>query len=344
MVVGSIACFAIGAVEMGEAARDTRTKLIDMYHSKVLQWTYDTGKRFTSRNFALRYPSGNVPIRKERYQLTPQYFGESTALFDYPAHIEDYRYRDYVRCPGGATNKTCAIQVVDSSGSVVFRKSVMPLMQVGPILHYKLSTLCQWYDGDYWHPMAAMGFGGCNNDMRGGADPQTYNYGPNRCVLDHYLDKNGCPADQIPTQQLVQAGWTWATQLVNKPRFTYENGKCFDYTDCFCSGCGLVFKTDVSKHQGMTGYGFYSNGQWVAFPLRMTPTQRAQMCHAAFLSIGHTCPAEQVTLSCFRAGGYPKKKCSTFCHEQDSRTAVYTPPSQYVTISNLYGPWGEWQG
>ena len=39
----------------------------------------------------------------------------------------------------------------------------------------------------------------------------------------------------------------WYATLSQKPRFTYENGKCSDYTDCYCSGCGTTFKNDATK-------------------------------------------------------------------------------------------------
>ena len=83
--------------------------------------------------------------------------------------------------------------------------------------------------------MASVGMGNCNAQMAGTS--QTYNYGPDLCVESHYLDANGCPNDLISTTTLVQWGWTWAGQpnvvkvLDQKPRFTYQEGKCWDYTD-----------------------------------------------------------------------------------------------------------------
>ena len=32
--------------------------------------------------------------------------------------------------------------------------------------------------------------------------------------------------------------------------------------------------------------------------------------------------------------GYPKKRCSDYCAEQDSRTAVYSPPATYTTVAS----------
>ena len=131
-----------------------------------------------------------------------------------------------------------------SSGRTLLKTSIMPLMQVGPTVHTIQSGLCQWYDDyDKWHLMeAAMGMGYCDA-----------NHGPSRCVLDHYLDAYGCLTDVIQSTQLVHAGWgQWATQVNQKKRFAYEDGKR-DYTDCFvkCESSGFTFKTDTTQ-----GYGF----------------------------------------------------------------------------------------
>ena len=348
-VLVGIACGIGGVINLANAAKDHRAAFLAQFQHAVLDWSYGDLPTFKSIGWALKDSQGYYqPLRGMASAVTSASFGE-TSLFSYPPSIQTYTYRDTVRCPGVTPNRTCAIELRDSGSGAptVIRKVVMPAVQVGPTPHMKVSTLCQWYDGDWWHPMASVGFGECNNDVAGRGSPQTYNYGPNRCVLDHYLDERGCPNDVIPTTQLVQAGWGWATNLVNKKRFTYENGKCWDYTDCACTGCGLTFQTDTTKGWGFTGYGYFAAGTWHPFAkpfASMSANEKAKQCSAAFSSIGHTCPAAQVNLVCFRAGGYPKKKCSTFCEEQDSLTASYTPPRTYVQMSTLYGPWGEFQG
>jgi hypothetical protein len=72
----------------------------------------------------------------------------------------------------------------------------------------------------------------------------------------------------------------------------------------------------------------------------MSGTQRAQQCKQQFDNMGFNCPASRINLICFRAGGYPKQKCSNWCHAQDPTTAVYSPPQSYVTMTSYYGPWG----
>ena len=335
-LIACIPLFITGAINLGEAARDKRSDLLATYRNKIVSWRHSKGPQFMSLGISLKYPSGPQPMRAERVTLAPSYFGEpGPFLSDFPV-IQDYKYFDYVRCPGGIVNRTCAIQMVSSSGRTLLKTSIMPLMQVGPTVHTIQSGLCQWYDDrDKWHPMAAMGMGYCDA-----------NHGPSRCVLDHYLDAYGCPTDVIQSTQLVHAGWgQWATQVNQKKRFAYEGGKCWDYTDCFChcESSGFTFKTDTTQGYGFTGYGYWYGNTWYPFTkpfAQMSGQEKAQQCHAAFQGIGHQCAAEDVTLQCFYAGGYPKKPCSSYCKEMDTRTGTYTPPTQFVTMSTYYGPWG----
>ena len=68
----------------------------------------------------------------------------------------------------------------------------------------------------------------------------------------------------------------------------------------------------------------------------MSGDQKAQQCRAAFDAAGMPCTGS-VQLTCHFAGGYPKRKCSEYCHEQDSKTARYVPPTSYVAMNTLYG-------
>jgi hypothetical protein len=115
--------------------------------------------------------------------------------------------------------------------------------------------------------------------------------------------------------------WTspWDKQLESKPRFTLENGKCWDYTDCYCTGCGTTFKTDTTKGVGFTGYGYYQHGQWSPFtkPIgQMTGDEKAKICRQALKADGSPCPKEKVDLVCFNAGGFPKPTCTDKCRQQ----------------------------
>merc|ERR1711971_766776 len=124
--------------------------------------------------------------------------------------------------------------------------------------------------------------GRCNNIMAGGS--QTYNYGPSLCVEEHYLDSNGCPNDIISSSQMIKAGWSWATYISSKKRFTYEGGKCWDYTDCYCSGCGRTFKSDTTKGWGFTGFGYYYGRRWYPFAkpfASMSGNEKAKQCQLA---------------------------------------------------------------
>lgn len=114
--------------------------------------------------------------------------------------------------------------------------------------------------------------------------------------------------------------------------------------DCRCDTTGSTFKTDATAGYGFTGYGYYAGGKWTPFAKAisaMSSSEKAQQCRAAFSAMGAPCASSSsVSLICFRAGGYPKRKCSTFCAEQDSHTAVYRPPATFVSMNTLYGPWG----
>lgn len=253
-----------------------------------------------------------------------------------PSLIEDISYRATARCPSNAPNQLCKIEVAARNG-VTITKEITPAQQTGPTAMQEVSPgVCQWYDSDPWHPMAAVGLGACNNAMTGLGRPDTYNFGPSECVVDQYLDQHGCPADTIQSQQLVQAGWNWAPFLANKKRFAHEVvagvAKCFDFTDCFCTGCGHTFKTDTTQGWGFTGYGYFANGQWAPFAKpfdQMTGSEKARQCSAAFASQGWTCPASSVNLVCFRAGAPlaprslspPQRTCRSVIRSVISRQA-----------------------
>ena len=140
------------------------------------------------------------------------------------------------------------------------------------------------------------------------------NFGPD-CADPSLLDPDHCPSDVITSGYWKQSwfGLSFFQQGASKKRFTYDRdtGKCWDYTDCYCTGCGVTFKSDTTKGIGFTGYGYWTtNGGWVPFakPMAsMSGHEKAQQCQAAMLAGGITCPAESVNLVCFNAGGYPKQ-------------------------------------
>ena len=113
-----------------------------------------------------------------------------------------------------------------------------------------------------------------------------------------------------------------------------------------CDGCGHTFNTDVSKGYGFTGFGYYDGQTWVSFPkpfAQMTASEKRGTCQAAFTTMGWSCPASEVNLVCFRAGGYPKKDCGSWCADQGAKTksvATYTPQATWVSMVTMYGPWG----
>jgi hypothetical protein len=139
------------------------------------------------------------------------------------------------------------------------------------------------------------------------------NFGPD-CADPSLLDPDHCPSDVITSGYWKQSWFGLPFfQGASKKRFTYDRdtGKCWDYTDCYCTGCGVTFKSDTTKGIGFTGYGYWTtNGGWVPFakPMAsMSGHEKAQQCQAAMLAGGITCPAESVNLVCFNAGGYPKQ-------------------------------------
>jgi len=336
-LVVAISLLSAGSASLGRSEEDTRAETLEIFQQRMLDWTNAKRASF----MALRLKLNGQEMRGQSFDVSPK-FGESKPVIDTPPKLEDYRYVDYVSCPA-VINGTCNVQLQSGDGRSTISTTITPRTQNGPTRTTELSQLCQWYDDDYTHPMAAMGMGRCNNDMHGNGKPNTYKYGPSKCVLDEYLDERGCPSDLIQTQSMVQYGWSWATVLNTQKRFTYEskNGAeyCWDYSDCQCSGCGYTFRSDAS--QGLTGYGYYSNGQWHAFPsgfVSMDENARVNQCRAVLSSIGVQC--DSVNLRCFRAGGYPKKRCSAYCAEQDTRTGQYTPPATLVQMNTLYGPFG----
>ena len=343
----AICLVGAGASSLSASQKNERQILIDAFGQDVGTWVRTKGAAVAALKWTISSngdanSSDAIEMRGERFELLPSSFGETTPLLKTPNPITDYRYVEYARCPGGV-NATCDIELTAANGETI-STSVMARIQVGPTDHNKTSTLCQWYDGDYMHPMASEGFGACNSDMRGGGNPEKYDYGPSRCVLDEYLDDDRCPNDEVPVQKLINYGWTWATHLSSQKRFQYntKDDKCYDYTDCYCSCDDKSFKTDMTKGYGFTGLGYYANNAWVPFatPISsMDPDGKALQCRNFFDAIGQSC-SKAPTLTCFHAGGYPKKKCSTYCKEQDSVTSVYQPTAHVTQMNTLYGPWG----
>ena len=352
--VGGGICLFLGVSHLMSSMTDSRGQLLQQWNDDVTDWTTTDQALFTdikptvstSTNQATTSSLVDVPV-----SLTPSSFGEdswSTKKIDTPSTVTDHTWSGTAQCPGHAPNLPCTINIKSATSQTIATRTITPLVQTGPTQHVVGSNMCQWYDSDYYHPMASVGMGTCNNAM---VSSQTYNYGPSTCVVDHYLDNHGCPNDLIVTSQWATV-WPWARnptvirQLNAKPRFTYDpsnGGKCWDYSDCFCSGCGYEFKTDQSKGWGFTGYGYFYNNRWTSFPkpfAQMSGTERAQQCKQQFDNMGFNCPASRINLICFRAGGYPKQKCSNWCHAQDPTTAVYSPPQSYVTMTSYYGPWG----
>jgi hypothetical protein len=353
--IGGGVCIFLGVSHLMSSMTDTRGQILRQWHGIVTDWTTTDQATFTSLKPVIQTTvsdSNNNTMSDVTSTITPKSFGESdwsTKKMTTPNKVTDNTWTGLAQCPGNVPNQLCTITISSSpSSSVIATRTITPLQQKGPTTEVVQSNMCQWYDSDYWHPMASIGMGTCNSAR---VSSQTYNYGPSSCVADHYLDTYGCPNDLIVTSQWVAAGRTWAgnpivrKHIESQPRFTYDptSNKCWDYSDCFCTGCGYEFKTDQKKGWGFTGYGYFYNNYWTSFPKpfsQMSNTERAQQCKQQFDNMGYHCPASQVNLVCFRAGGYPKKKCSKWCHEQDSSTAVYTPPKTYVSMMTYYGPWG----
>ena len=200
-LIGAIAFLAAGSAALGKSEEDTRGEAIDAFKEKYLAWkNTKMMATFESKRMTLN----NKTMRGMTETVTPEDFGEKKPLFDTPPKIEDYRYVNYTTCPAGV-NQTCNLTIGGAGGKVLFNTQIVPRRQWGPTEHRLTSELCQWYDNDYFHPMAALGFGPCKTKMHGEGHPQTYEYGP-RCVLDHYLDEHGCPNDIIQSQQMVNYG------------------------------------------------------------------------------------------------------------------------------------------
>eukprot|EP01052_Picozoa_sp_SAG31_P074660 SAG31_NODE_33798_length_340_cov_0.630705_1_plen_71_part_10 len=66
----------------------------------------------------------------------------------------------------------------------------------------------------------------------------------------------------------------------------------------------------------------------------MTADQRAAQCHQAMQANGWTCPANQVNLVCFNAGGFPKQKCSTYCTRE--KQGSYVPAGTLIPVYSYY--------
>lgn len=351
LVLGGFFCVYQGMYHLLASTTDSRGAMLKQWYDAMNTWTTGAEITFESLRPSLttNYAQSPKVMTGIQETITPADFGDtswSTSKIKNPVSVSAYSYSGTAQCPG--PNKDCTLQLTSAtSGKVIATRKFQAAMQHSEHMISKTS-MCQWYDSDWNHPMAAIGIGHCNNQIPPGTGSQVYNYGPSECVADHFLDINGCPNDVILTSQLVQAGWDWAGNPIvqnainKKPRFTYDQGKCWDYTDCFCTGCGFTFKTDVSKGWGFTGYGYFYNNVWTQFPKpfsQMSGTEKAQQCARQLHNMGRPCPAQNVNLVCFRAGGYPKKKCSTWCRKQDP-TAAYVPPHWSIEMNDYYGPWG----
>ena len=347
MIVVGIIFEVMGVIYLVSALTDTRGAKLKTWSEEMNKWQSTGALAFHSLDYQLLAqpipaPPGPPPpgalMTQASGNITPAYFGEATwddGSHRTPSPLQSYTYTYTAQCPGGTPNQPCLLELRAASGRVLRRE--IPggaAQQIGPTPRVLEAKGCQWYDSDYYHPMATVGMGSCNTDGP--------HYGP-ECVDERYLDASGCPNDIITSQY-----WTspWDVHMASKPRFTYDSGKCWDYTDCFCTGCGYQFKTDTSnaQAQAFTGYGYYYKGAWTAFPQplhELSGNQRAVQCKAAMDAAGMTCPADEINLVCFNAGGFPKKSCKQKCDEQ-SPTAKYTPAGTVTpsTISNFYGPFG----
>ena len=267
VVIGALFAVVFGVEDLVASRTDTRGQKLQQFSTAMKRWTMSGERQFEGLRLAVGTgTNGTVAMTGSKGVVTPSNFGESSfnqGSITTPSSLPSYKYTGTAKCPGGTPNRPCTISL-KAQGRVVITKQLTPAKQQGPTPMSLSSGICQWYDSDYWHPMAAVGMGRCNNVMAGGS--QTYNYGPSECVEEHYLDHHGCPNDLLNSRQLIKAGWSWASYISSQPRFTYEGGKCWDYTDCFCTGCGFEFKTDTTKGWGFTGYGYYYGGSWFSFP------------------------------------------------------------------------------
>lgn len=367
MVAGAVCAF-MGIKSLMDATKDSRGELLKEWSSAMTSWHSSGESDFAALGLTVTAEStGNSntentdPLELKRTDITPANFGESswsTSKIKTPSAVSADTFVGTIRCPtGGKANTPCAVTIKDKDGNTVGTENVVPMAQDGPNKVQVKSKLCSYYDSDYWHPMASSGMGYCNSRL---TSSQTYDYGPTSCVDDAFLDQYGCPRDEIITEQLYTAGWTWANDpivvraLNSQPRFSYDDssgvGKCWDYSDCFCSGTTYAgdrveFKTNQKEGWGFTGYGYYYGGAWYGFPKpfsQMTSTERAEQCYQQFDRMGYRVSRSRTNLICFRAGGYPKKPCSKWCSEQGSN-AQYTrlPGNHYYYGNDYYGKWGK---
>ena len=233
---GGIMLF-VGLSKIMSSTTDSRGQLLQTWSDTVTDWTTTHSSEFTSLKPTLTTTASTtaIPLTDATTTITPKSFGEtswSTKKITTPSSVIDHTWSGTASCPGKVPNQPCTLTLASSSGKTITTRNFTPRKQVGPIQHSISSKMCQWYDSDYWHPMASLGLGNCNNVR---SSSQSYNFGPSSCVDDHYLDSDGCPNDVIQTSQWVKAGWSWASnsnvQLAvnNQKRFTYDSGKCWDY-------------------------------------------------------------------------------------------------------------------
>ena len=198
--------------------------------------------------------------------MTPSSFGESSWSDKKSVTVDsvtDVWFEGTAQCPGTTPNRTCTLNITMSNGQTIKRTlSDGAAWQDGPHTRQLEAYGCAWNDAG--NPMATVGIGPCNT-----AGPD---FGPT-CVDPQYLDSNNCPSDTINDGYWTQ---TWFRlpffKTTAQKRFTYDPAtrKCWDYTDCFCTGCGVTFKSDTTKGIGFTGYGYYVNGGWVPFAKPMS--------------------------------------------------------------------------
>jgi len=358
-IAGVVLCI-VGAVYLKDSEKDTRGAELTTWSAQMGKWQSSGEASFESLQWSVSVNSNasnkskanstGTPMQMSTATITPQSFGEKTwsdAKSTTPSSLKSVTYRATVQCPGTTPNRPCNISIRSKSGFWIKK-----YLARGPATQTSkgMSTTaqgCAWRDSG--NPMATVGMGSCNR-----AGP---NFGPS-CADGRYMtpisprSNMGCPNDVISTTY-----WTspWYKQIANQPRFTYEasSGKCWDYTDCFCTGCGMTFKSDTTKGWGFTGYGYYVRGRkpaWVPFAVpfaRMTGNQKAQQCANVFNAAfpGKTCPRANINLVCFNAGGYPKPTCKSSCLAKGR--GVYTPAGRTLDMWKFYsssGPWSVAEG
>lgn len=260
--VSGLLLLLAGLLALADSANGSRGLKLARFNAEMARWIHGGQEQFTDLQFTV----GTSVFSPERMHadvrlVTPEDFGESSLSTDAESalsSLQSVTYRGIAKCLGGTPNRACRFNLEASNG-VLISKRFVPAQQEGPQQFVVEASMCQWYDSDLWHPMATVGMGKCNNQPPAGS--RAYSYGPSLCVLDQYLSPQGCPNDLIQSSQLVQAGNGWATVLESKPRFEYASGKCWDYSDCYCTGCGVTLKTDTTQGWGFTGYGYYVNGR-----------------------------------------------------------------------------------